>query len=175
MTKPMEPGLQSLVMGFLHTDQECFEKALALCVDEFGPVRTKLGPFEWDWSAHYVPEMGPGIVRWFYCFEKLVHPGHLPDIKMYTNEVEQRFAVEGRRKVNIDPGLLCPWNLVLATSKPRHQRVYIDKSIFGDLTMVYHTGGYKPLEWTFKDWGSPEVVQFLTDIRNAPKRQGDKK
>jgi len=154
-------------MGFLNTDRAGFEEALELCRERFGPVKAGIGPFEWEFTTYYIPEMGEGIVRHFFVFERLVDPGDLPDIKLFTNEIEKRFSADGRRKVNIDPGLLTPWNLVLATAKPRHQRVYIGKGIYGDLTMVYHTGGYKVLEWTYPDWGSDQVRQFLADVRNG--------
>jgi hypothetical protein len=61
---------------------------------------------------------------------------------------------------------------VLATGKPRHQRVYLGRGIFGDLTLVYHSGGYQKLDWTYPDWGSDEVRGFLARQRNGRRNTG---
>jgi len=113
--------------------------------------------------------MGDHITRWFYLFETPISPGQLPALKLFTNALEERFAVGGKRRVNLDPGILTLHNLVLATGKPRHQRIYLDKGIYGDLTMTYHTGSYQPLEWTYPDWGAGETRAFLGRARERLK------
>ncbi len=165
MSRPETPPPVSLVLGVLHTDEAACDAALVAFADRFGPAARVLGPQPFDWTDYYQAEMGSPIVRQFLLMRDQVAPDCLPSVKRFTNELEDRFAVDGKRRVNLDPGFLTPFNLVLATGKPRHQRVYLGQGIYGDLTLIYHTGAYQPLPWTYKDWGSEEVRAFLTRAR----------
>ncbi len=169
MAAPTEPAPVLLILGTLHVDAEAHAEALARCVAKFGPIADRIGPFVWEHSRYYEPEMGPGIVRWFYRFVRPVSPAELVEIKWFTNGVEDALTRDGRRTVNLDPGLISRGNMVLATAKPRHQRVYIGKGIYGDLTMTYHSGAFQPLPWTYKDWGSDEARAFLGKGRRVLK------
>ncbi|MBM4352274.1 MAG: DUF4416 family protein [Deltaproteobacteria bacterium] len=165
MSKPEIPPPVLLVLGVLHTDEAAAEAALAAFVERFGPVERMLGPLPFDCTDYYDAEMGTPITRRFLLFRDPVSADCLPEVKLFTNAIEERFASDGKRRVNQDPGLLTPVNLVLATGKPRHQRIYLGQGIYGDLTLVYHTGAYQPLPWTYRDWGSEEVRAFLTRAR----------
>ena len=162
MSKPVFPPPVLLVLGSLHTDAGAHDEALAAVIELCGAVVEKLGPLEWEFSRYYEPEMGPGINRCFYAFEKLIHPDDLVEIKLATNRIEDSHRKpDNGRRVNLDPGYISRENLVLATAKPRHQRIYISKGIYGDLTMTYHTGSYQPLPWTYPDWADDTVRAFL--------------
>jgi len=165
MSRPVTPPAVTLVLGVLHTDEAAADAAVVAFSDRFGPAAQVLGPQPFDWTDYYDAEMGKPITRLFLLFRDPVPADCLPGVKHFTNGLEERFAVEGRRKVNLDPGLLTRVNLVLATGKLRHQRIYLGQGIYGDLTLVYHTGAYQPLPWTYKDWGSQEVTAFLTRAR----------
>jgi len=165
MSEPRQPDPAVLVLGVLSTRADDRVAALALCEQEFGPVHARFGPVPFSWSKYYDGEMGSGIVREWIVFGNLVDPGRLPGLKLFTNSVEQRYATDGRRSVNLDPGLLTLWNLVLATGKPRHQRVYVGQGIFGDLTLIYHTSAYRELPWTYRDWAGPDVRELLGHAR----------
>jgi hypothetical protein len=165
MSRPEIPPPVTLVLGVLHTDEAAADAALVAFMGRFGPAASVLSPRPFDCTDYYVAEMGTPITRQFLLFRDPVPADCLPSAKHFTNGLEERFRVDGKRRVNLDPGLLTPVNLVLATGKPRHQRIYLGQGIYGDLTLVYHTGAYQPLPWTYKDWGSEEVRAFLTRAR----------
>jgi len=165
MSNPKHPGMATLVMGVLYADAAVGAAALDRCVAEMGPVDSRLGPVPFSWSSYYQDEMGPDLKREWLVFRRRVDPELLAELKLFTNAVESAFSESGRRMVNLDPGILTRWNLVLATGKPRHQRVYLRKGIFGDLTLVYHTGAYHGMPWTYPDWGSEQVRAFLGQAR----------
>jgi len=75
-------------------------------------------------------EMGKPLFRQFLSFEKLISPEQLVEIKLFTNQLEQESAEQGRRRVNLDPGYLSLDHLVLATGKPCAHRIYLSQGIW---------------------------------------------
>ena len=118
-----------------------------------------------DYTEYYYAEMGRPLVRRFASFERLVPQEDLASIKVETNRIEENSAVSGRRTVNIDPGLLSAERLVLATGKNCAHRIYLGQGIYADLTLVYHKGEYRPLEWTYGDYGEDKVREWLKALR----------
>jgi hypothetical protein len=45
------------------------------------------------------------------------------------------------RPLNLDPGYLTEAKLVLATTKDRNHRLYLDRGIFAEVTLCYQRGG----------------------------------
>ena len=109
------------------------------------------------YTTYYDNEMGRGIRRQTAGFLNLVAPESLPDIKLRTNEIETSLLRDGKRQVNIDPGLLSPERFVLATGKNFTHRVYLRDGIYADLTLIYQKGAYRPLPWTYPDYREPRV------------------
>jgi hypothetical protein len=61
--------------------------------------------------------------------------------------------------------------MVLATGKNYSHRIYLSKGIYADLTLIFHRGGFGPLQWTYKDYASPAIIPFFNDVRERYKRQ----
>ena len=125
------------------------------------------------YTAYYDDEMGRAIRRQTASFLNLVAPESLPDIKLRTNEIETSLLSDGKRQVNIDPGLLGPERFVLATGKNFTHRVYLRDGIYADLTLVYQKGAYRPLPWTYPDYREPEFLHYLEVLRKKLKFQLD--
>lgn len=122
------------------------------------------------YSDYYKREMGD-LSRCFVIFSELRSREDLVDAKLKTNALEEDMSVSGRRRVNIDPGYLALEHIVLATTKGYSHRLYLGRGIFGDLTLIFHDGGYKPLEWTYPDYGSEETTQMFNRWRQQYKEQ----
>jgi hypothetical protein len=86
-------------------------------------------------------------------------------IKGETMEIEEEFAVEGRRRINIDPGYICAEHLILATTKGYTHRPYLGEGIHADLTLIYRDGAFQPLEWTYPDYASLDIREIMQRIR----------
>jgi len=119
-----------------------------------------------DQTDYYRAEMGGPLVKRVFSAETLVDPADLVEIKVRTNAVEAEFAIEGRRKVNIDPGYVSAERLVLATGKNFTHRIYLNQGVWADLTLVYEKGGFHALPWTYPDYAAPDMMSVMTDIRN---------
>jgi len=69
------------------------------------------------------------------------------------------------RRVNLDPGYLDSFKVVLASTKNASQRIYLDGGIYGEATLMYHDGGFHGLPYTYPDYLWPETLDFLTRLR----------
>lgn len=174
MGKNKEFGPEILVMGLLSVleRQEEMDALIAALEKGFGPVRTHTPRQLFQWTDYYDGEMGSPIWRSYIEFENLVDPSLLARIKLATNEIEEGFAVEGRRRVNLDPGLLAPGRFVLATTKDRAHRLALSDGIYAELTLIYEKKAFHALPWTYPDWASEPVRLLLAGWRKrifAPK------
>ncbi len=75
------------------------------------------GPFRFDYTGYYEPEMGRGLTRYWAPAAALCEPDELAEYKLRANELERGLAVGGRRRVNIDPGYISEYAVVAATCK----------------------------------------------------------
>ncbi len=135
----------------------------------FGPMdyESELLPF--DHTAYYTPEFGPDLLRQIVAFEDLIDPADLPAIKCRTNELEGSLAVEGKRQVNIDPGYVSLGKLVLASTKDHGHRLYLGQGIYGEVTLTYRQGRFRPWPWTYPDYASDRYCALFGAIRQRYK------
>lgn len=135
-----------------------------------GGVEEKTTMVPFSYSEYYKGEMGD-LSRCFIFFLRLGPRESLVDVKLKTNGIEERMSLSGRRRVNIDPGYVALEHVVLATTKGFSHRLYLGQGIFGDLTLVFRNGGYRPLEWTYPDYANGETTQMFIRWRQQYKEQ----
>lgn len=134
----------------------------------WGPVAAESASYDFDSTTHYyAEEMGKRLNKWIVAFRDPIFPDQLPDIKLTSNAMEQVWlSVDGRRRVNIDPGYLSPINLVLASGKNASYRIYLRDGIYAEITLRYQHGSYTPLDSTYPDYRQPEVIAFFNSQRS---------
>lgn len=152
-------------MSALTADRQALGAAQPLLVRELGPIEEEIGPLAFNYTSYYDGEMGSGILRWLWCFAELVDRETLVGIKCLTNTIEQAYTVEGKRRFNLDPGLMTLGNFVLATGKNNAHRIYMGNGIFADLTLIFRAGTYRPLEWTYPDYADRDLIAILNKLR----------
>jgi hypothetical protein len=131
----------------------------------FGPVDFSYGPVPFDFTDYYGDEMGKGLTKMYLTFETQAEREALADVKVFTNDLERRYAAKGRRTVNIDPGYIAADKLVLASTKDFYHRVYLSQGIFAEVTLHYRKGIYRFFSWTFPDYREPAFLEFLQRVR----------
>lgn len=161
--KPEPPA--ALLCAILYKDASVRDKALKVLEADFGPVALRQDPFPFTHSDYYAAEMGEPLFKQIVLFREPVPQGFLAEVKCLTNLREEGFARLGRRRVNLDPGLLLPSRLVLATTKDHAHRVYLSRGIYAEVTLLYRNGGFTPLPWTYPDYREPAVLDFLQECR----------
>ncbi|MGA2402950.1 MAG: DUF4416 family protein [Syntrophobacteraceae bacterium] len=173
MSQPTEPCPAKLIIRFLFSDSGAQTLALNALALDFGPLDFLSAPGAFPYTTYYNKEMGQEIRRQTASFLDLVAPQSLPDIKLRTNEIETRLLRNGKRQVNIDPGLLGAERFILATGKNFTHRIYLRDGIYADLTLIYQKGAYRALPWTYPDYREPEFLHYLEVLRKKLRFQLD--
>ncbi len=162
-----------LIMPLLISDQSLMDEIHHDLVAQWGALDYQGELFLFEQTGYYDDEMGTPIYRAFYSFEVLIEATDLVSIKHTTNAIEDRYALGGKRRVNLDPGYMSPGKFVLATTKNQQHRLYIRDGIFEEITLYYHAGQWKPHPWTYYDYQTEKYRQILADIRKIYMRQVD--
>jgi hypothetical protein len=168
------PQPVELFVGVIFGDHGLLEPLKAELSNRFGDIELGSPVFDFGVTSYYRDEMGPDLKRVFFAFEDLIDPGRIVEVKLATNALEKQFAREGKRRVNLDPGYMDFYKVVLASNKFLGQKIYLGKGVYADPTL-YYDKGWKPYEWGFPDFKSGRYNAFLTDIRKAYKSKTRKR
>lgn len=167
MSTPQEPRKVKLISSLFSPEEALIDKVIQEMEGHFGPVDWVSGNLFFDRTRYYENEMGWPLHRRFISFFKLIRPDSIVDIKQITNELEKEYLVNKKRKINVDPGYISLERLVLATGKNYIHRIYLEKGIYADLTLIFHDGTFKPLAWTYPDYADEKVIGFFNMVRSG--------
>lgn len=170
MSTRSEPMPALLVASVIYRSENRFDEGAGRLAEVWGPPSRVSDPFPFDRTGYYRREMGEPLHRRFFVGSTPVGRDALPEIKRSAENVEREFSEEGRRTLNIDPGILTEENFVLATGKNYSHRVYLREGVYADLTLLYRGGRYVPLPWTYPDYAGEEIRGFLGEIREEFRR-----
>ncbi|MBN1943631.1 MAG: DUF4416 family protein [Phycisphaerae bacterium] len=178
------PQPVKLIFGMICADTALLERMPEILGATYGPadVIGEIQPF--DFTHYYDEEMGSPLYRGFVAFEHLIDPQRLAEIKIASNELEDRLAGELQRgketwsapipvpprPINLDPGYIAPSKLILASMKDFSHRVYLRGGVYAEVTLQYRDG-WRALPWTFPDYASGRYDAFFTRAREALRRQ----
>ena len=171
--RPVLPA--AFITGITFSSEAVMQNALQKLTGEFGPLAFQSDVFDFTMTDYYTAEMGENLKKRFCCFERPIEIGRLPDIKLFTNDVEMEFARgdddNPLRSVNIDPGYVTLSKLVLATTKDYSHRIYIGKGIYGEITLHYMKGEFRPFFHTYPDHQTPLAIEFFNQVRDYIKKK----
>jgi len=165
-----KPQQVKLFASILFRGNEDLPKTLDLLSANIGAIEGKTPVAPFLHTNYYEKEMGKDLMRTFILFGIPIDRESLPDIKVITNEIEQSFASEGKRTVNIDPGYVALEHVILATTKGYAHRVHLKNGIYADLTLMYRNGTYRPLEWTYPDYAEADTISLFLQWREHYKK-----
>ncbi len=169
MGKPVGVKPVKLFVGMLAGCAELLDEAECMLVEAFSGIDVRSPDLCFDFTEYYTPSMGPGLLRRFVSFVRLIDPAEIADIKLATNEMEETVAcrdgTQVARPVNLDPGYLSPAKVVLVTSKNQAHRIYLGRGIYAEVTLSYHGGRYHPGPWTYQDYRTEDYQTFFAAMR----------
>jgi hypothetical protein len=165
MSKPSTAEKVKLIFSLFAKDAALINDIIIELSNVYGQPDFISAVISFDYTDYYGAEMGKNLVRRFVTMEKLINPEALPDIKLATNEIENKLATNAQRKINIDPGYLSKAHLILATGKSYTHRPYLRDGIYADLTLVYQGKRFCPLPWTYPDYADEKQLMMLGRIR----------
>jgi len=156
----------------LHHDSAILESATSELIKLFGPIDWQSDDFQFDVTDYYEKEMGSKLLRRFLSFQDLIMPDEIAEIKIRTNELENKYRNENKRQINLDPGYLDTYKVVLASTKFGGQKIYLKKGIYADMTLVMYKGQWEGFAWGFPDFKSRRYDAVLSRIRDLYKGKG---
>lgn len=145
---------------------ELFKKSSMLLEKRFGSPDFESGIMDFDFTDYYNGELGQELKRKFISFERLVCQTDLAKIKKYTIQIEKKLTgSSGKRRINLDPGIISDSKLVLATTKDFTHRIYLGKGIFAEVTLYFKNKTFQPWPWTYPDFKTNDYISFFNKVR----------
>ena len=140
-------------------------------VKVMGEIDAETEACDFAFTSYYAKEMGSDLKRLFFSFQNLIEPDAIAEIKLKTNAIEDAYAVNQKRRINLDPGFIHSAKLVLATTKNFAHRIYIRKGIYGDVQLRHMHGKWIAHDWTYPDYQTPDTLDWFTKVRKEYQQQ----
>jgi len=160
-----------LFVGMISQNVSLFDGLKAKLVAEYGDVDWESQVIDFDFTKYYAKEMGTGLKRKFISFKSLKSYDDMPAIKHFTNDLEEEYALHGKREINLDPGYLDLSKVVLLTTKDFSHRLYLANNIYGEVTFNFEHGTAKFHPWTYPDYQSEAYLDYFYELRNIYSQQ----
>lgn len=165
-----EPRPVLLLLGVFSRHDAALDWARQTAEANWGPIALASQVFSFNDTAYYEKTMGADLKKTFFAFERLIDSPALIDIKLATNDFEERYRIDNdhaeTRPLNLDPGYVTEAKLVLATTKDRDHRLYLGRGIFAEVTVHFCRGAWLTHPWTYPDYQSAGYHEFLTRCRD---------
>jgi hypothetical protein len=162
-----------LIVSIIYASMEALNDAVMEIEKKYGHVEFETDDIEFLHTSYYREEMGDGLRRKFFAFEKTIERSRLADVKIWANKLEEKYGEKVGdfvfRKINIDPGILTQANLTLASTKDYSHRVYLRDGVYAEVTLTYEKKKFRTLPWTYPDYAEPEALDFFGKVRNTMK------
>mgnify|MGYP001765952027 CR=1 FL=1 len=174
MAQPKDFGPVKLVCGVIYKEEGLYGEVRRRLEAEWGSADSESPAFPFDLTDYYEAEAGPGLVRRFLSFERLVRPETLPAAKLRAIALEadlRRERGSPGRPANIDPGYLTASALVMATAKDFAHRVPLADGIYAHLELLFTRTGTRTLDWTYPDMRREAARAYFRSVREAYLRQ----
>jgi hypothetical protein len=170
MAEIKSPVQVKLIIGILSSSPDLFSKAENHLHRKFGPIDYKTGLIPFTFTTYYNESMGELIKRQFLSFAKLINPGEIGRIKVWTNQLEMKIArkfaqINISRPINLDPGYLNTAKIVLASTKDYSHRIYLSHGIYAEVTLHYQNGVFQSWPWTYPDYQTKKYLDFFQAVR----------
>ena len=165
MGKAAQPSQATLLIALLFHPSVRAEEICDVLRKQYGDIESSCGPAPFSFTEYYRDEMGDNLQKMYMTFCSPVQRDELAAIKTFTNGIEERYRLSGKRTVNIDPGYITRDKLVLASTKDFYHRIYLSQGIFAEVTLHYRKGNFRFFSWTYSDYMTPEFYAFVEKAR----------
>ncbi len=167
--KPAAPVKYLTAITF--KDSKRLVEATAALESQYGEIDHVSPVYMFDYSNYYEDEMGSGLQKQLVSFRDLQKIEDFVKLKFFNMELEFEYSRAGKRQVNIDPAYLELAKLVVATTKNYDHRVYLGHGIYADVQLRFRNDQFVANDWTYRDYQSPVVLDFLKIVRATYFRQ----
>lgn len=172
MSQPSTPQPVKLIVSLFTGEEKLITAASEELSQAYGKIDFMSACIPFTMTDYYKAEMGEGLLRRLITFQELIDPERLPEVKRYTDSLETKYTnSEGNRRINLDPGYITLYQLILATNKKYAHRPYLRNGVYANLTLIYERQSFRPLEWTYPDYSSKQIIEIVNRLRERYRKQ----
>jgi hypothetical protein len=158
------------IAGILTSEKELRDEVIGLLEPHFGSADIIGEWMPFGHTNYYEDEMGPRLARSFVAFEKLVEEHFAASFKKIATDIEDALSVDGRRRVNIDPGFISSNKLVLVSGKYGGNKIALAQGVWADMLLWYNKG-WTAMPWAFPDFRNGELFPLFMKMRGRLKEK----
>ena len=158
-------------VSVIYNDRGNFDEVKSAIRESMGDIDTESEPFPFDFTDYYASEMGSPLFRVFLSLTKAGPADGILSIKRACMELETRFSVGNQRQVNLDPGYIDLYKLVLVSEKYMGHKIYLSGGICADMVLFLGKTKVTPFRWTFPDFKSGRYDKHILRLRRDYLRQ----
>lgn len=170
MSKRVRPAPVLRMCSCITGEPRLLTEVEAELTDLFGEIPLRSEPFPFELSDYYRAEMGGNLERRWLCFGELFGAEALPQFRLATGRIEERFSADGKRRVNIDPGYLDLGKLVLASLKEAPDKIYMGEGVWAHACLAYRDGRFSAPDHSFPDFHDGRFGEFMLRARELLKQ-----
>jgi hypothetical protein len=159
------PESVKLFTGIFSRDPGVFPVIQKRLERTFGKIDFQSPIISFAHTDYYREEFGDDLKRQFFTFQKPASPEGMYKVKLITNRLEARYAKQGKRTVNIDPGYVALSKVVLLTTKDFTHRLYLAKGIYAEVTLFFQNKTFNPWPWTYPDYKTKGYIDLFNAMR----------
>lgn len=141
-----------------------------IIADSFGGTGISSPPVPFDNTDYYKGEMGAGLRRRFFELPRLIEPDAIIAIKTQALKIEQMHSRNGCRLINIDPGYIDMFKVVLISEKYGGMKIYLSNGFYADVTLAYEAGRFRAEARAFPDFMDGRNSDFFVELREQYKQ-----
>ena len=158
-------------VGLLAGNEAELAAARTELVHNYGEIDDESSVIPFSFTQYYDEEMGPNLLRQWVRFKTPSAADQLTQCKLETNATEvllaKQFPRGVARPVNIDPGYVHRYKVILATTKDHAHRIYLHHGIYAEVTLHWSQNLWTPWPWTYADYKTETAQVFFTKARTA--------
>lgn len=159
-----------LLLAITSRNDTAFEWARTQATQRWGEIEFASPIFDFTETEYYAKSMGEDLKKQFLTFKELVDPAILAETKLASNSWEEEFrednAFPESRPINLDPGYITEAKLILATTKDRDHRIYLQQGIFAEITLFFRSKKWQGSRWTYPDYQRSDFQEFFSRCRD---------
>jgi len=158
-----------LIVSVIYSSRDALADSLKVIERKLGRVLYETTELPCSSQEMYREEMGDNLQRRLFSFERKTARDSLVEIKKICHKIEPQFADHVHdylfRTVNIDPGILTPDNLVMASHREYNHRIYLRDGVFAQIELIWSQDCFMRLPWTNPDFCEDKAIEFLKRVR----------
>jgi len=108
-----------LFFALMYKDRRIFDIAVSELSNLFGNLIEQSEVYNFNFTKFYEKEFGKDLKKTIVVFDKNVDNGTLVNINEFIEKMEIFYSLNGKRRINIDPGYFNKKEVVLASNKKK--------------------------------------------------------